>query len=157
MSDDVVVVVGESASSEMRQVVDQRKTELERMRNKLTRFMPRALEILEELAEGAENDRVRLAAAESILDRAGLGKTQTTNVTVSQAEHDIADREAAEMVARIGRQRELNVAKEAALGESVVERITRLAVLEGDDITLPTTTASEADSIETTGNCDESQ
>lgn len=70
-------------------------------REKLTRFLPRAVEILTELAEGSENDRVRLAAAESIADRAGLGKSTTTQVNVTQTEHDVAEIEANELLKRI--------------------------------------------------------
>lgn len=70
-------------------------------REKLTRFLPRAVEIITELAETSENDRVRLAAAESIADRAGLGKSSTQQVQVSQAEHEIANTEAADLLKRI--------------------------------------------------------
>jgi hypothetical protein len=70
-------------------------------REKLLRFLPRSIEIITELAETSENDRVRLAAAESIADRAGLGKSSTTQVQVSQTEHDVAEIESAELLARI--------------------------------------------------------
>lgn len=70
-------------------------------REKLSRFLPRAVEIITELAEFSENDRVRLAAAESIADRAGLGKSSTTQVQVNQGEHEAARNEAEEIVARI--------------------------------------------------------
>lgn len=66
---------------------------IESARSKLTAYLGRAVEIITELAETSENDRVRLAAAESIADRAGLGKSSTTQVQVSQAEHDIANQE----------------------------------------------------------------
>lgn len=75
---------------------------VEAARMKLTRYLPRAVEIITELAETSENDRVRLAAAESIADRAGLGKSSSTQVTVSQSEHEAARREAEELVARLG-------------------------------------------------------
>jgi hypothetical protein len=67
-------------------------------REKLVKYLPRAVEIITELAETSENDRVRLAAAESIADRAGLGKSSTTQVQVSQAEHDIAQQEVAKLL-----------------------------------------------------------
>lgn len=70
-------------------------------KEKLSRFLPRAVEIITELAEFSENDRVRLAAAESIADRAGLGKASTTTVQVNQGEHEAARNEAEEIVARI--------------------------------------------------------
>lgn len=70
-------------------------------REKMTAFLGRAVEIITELAETSENDRVRLAAAESIADRAGLGKSSTTQVAVSQGEHDVATLEAQELLRRI--------------------------------------------------------
>lgn len=70
-------------------------------RDKMNAFLGRAVEIITELAETSENDRVRLAAAESIADRAGLGKSATTQVQVSQAEHDVATLETQELLRRI--------------------------------------------------------
>ena len=70
-------------------------------REKLSRYVGRAVEILTELAESSENDRVRLSAADSILDRAGLGKSYTTQVQVNQGEHEAARKEAEDVVARI--------------------------------------------------------
>lgn len=128
------------------QKADFRTSELERMRDKLSRFMPRALDILTELAETAENERVRLSATESILDRAGLGKSSTTQVTVSQAEHDIATNEATELVARLGRQKAI----EAGIPQ-VKPSIDALLVLEGDDDTLPTTMSTPETSISASG------
>lgn len=79
------------------------KSIVEDARAKLGRYLPRAVEIITELAETSENDRVRLAAAQDIADRAGLGKTQTTKVQVSEAEHQAAKNEATELVERIAR------------------------------------------------------
>lgn len=70
-------------------------------REKLGRYVGRAVEILTELAETSENDRVRLSAADSILDRAGLGKSSTTQIAVNQGEHEAARKEAEDVVARI--------------------------------------------------------
>lgn len=67
-------------------------------REKLVKYLPRAIEVITELMEESENDRVRLAAAESIADRAGLGKSSTTQVQVSQAEHDIAEQEVTKLL-----------------------------------------------------------
>lgn len=78
-----------------------RKSQLEIAQGALAKYLPRAVEVVTELLEGAENERVRLAAAEAIMDRSGLGKTQTTEVKVSQEEQEIARREAEEMIARI--------------------------------------------------------
>ncbi len=74
---------------------------LEQARNKLTRYLPRAVEIITELAETSENDRVRLAAAQDIADRAGLTKTTTTKVQVSEGEHEAAQKEAEDVMKRI--------------------------------------------------------
>lgn len=67
----------------------------------INRYLVRSIQIITELAETSENDRVRLAAAESIADRGGLGKSATTQVQVNQGEHEAARNEAAELVARI--------------------------------------------------------
>lgn len=124
---------------------DARTSELERMRDRLSRFLPRAVDILTELAETAENERVRLAAAESILDRAGLGKSATTQLQVSSAEHEIANREADELVAKL----QQNIDKRGL--PRPTPSIEALIVLEGDDDTLPTTTP-DAEAVETTGS-----
>lgn len=88
--------MGQSQEQYLQQVVEQ-------ARAKLSRYLPRAVEIITELAETSENDRVRLAAAQDIADRAGLGKTQTTKVQVSEAEHEAVRNEANELVERIAR------------------------------------------------------
>lgn len=82
-------------------IVSPREATIERAREALTKYLERAVEIITELAETSENDRVRLAAAESIADRAGLGKSTNTQVTVNQGEHEAARREAEEVVKRI--------------------------------------------------------
>ncbi len=74
---------------------------LEAAREKLSRYLGRAVEIITELAETSENDRVRLAAAQDIADRAGLTKSTTTNVQVSSAEHEAATKDAEDLVKRI--------------------------------------------------------
>lgn len=95
-------------------------------KEKLSRFLPRAVEIITELAEFSENDRVRLAAAESIADRAGLGKSSTTHVAVNQGEHEAARNEAAELVERIAE-------NQRAIAEgSVVVPLDVLIVHEGE-------------------------
>lgn len=80
----------------MQQVVEQ-------ARAKLSRYLPRAVEIITELAETSENDRVRLAAAQDIADRAGLVKTTATKVQVNEGEHEAVLNEANELVERIAR------------------------------------------------------
>ena len=67
----------------------------------INRYLVRSIQIITELAETSENDRVRLAAAESIADRGGLGKSATTQVQVNQGEHEAARNEADELIARI--------------------------------------------------------
>lgn len=52
-------------------------------RLKLEKNAPRMADILEELAETSSSDQVRLKAAETILDRAGLGTSSDLNVNGS--------------------------------------------------------------------------
>lgn len=66
----------------------------------LARFTERAAATLVDLMD-SDNDRVRLAAAEAILDRMGLGKTQTVDVAISQSEHDVAKHEAETLLAQL--------------------------------------------------------
>lgn len=101
-------------------------------RTKLIDFLPRAVEILTELAETSENDRVRLAAAESVADRAGLGKSNTTQITVSQTEHDVAEIETAELLKRIEANR--------AQIEGPKPELSTLIVLEGEELLTPAST-----------------
>ena len=96
-------------------------------REKLTRYLPRAVEILTELAETSENDRVRLAAAESIADRAGLGKSSTTQVQVNAGEHEALDRDLEDLVGALDRNRagiaegKINVSLEGLIVHEGVE------------------------------------
>lgn len=87
--------------SPAQRAVTHEEENLSRAREKLSRYLPRAIEIMTELAETSENDRVRLAAAESIADRAGLGKSAVTQVVVTQSEHDAARLEAEAVMQRI--------------------------------------------------------
>lgn len=96
-------------------------------RERLTRFLPRAVEILEELAELSENDRVRLAAAESIADRAGLTKGTTLDVRTSQSEHDIAQQATIELLDRIQKNQDEIEAKHVDVS------LEALIVHEGED------------------------
>ncbi len=72
-------------------------------RAKLTNFLPRAIQILTELAETSENDRVRLAAVESIADRVGLGRSSTTQLQVNSGEHEAVEAETNELLIRMQR------------------------------------------------------
>lgn len=85
---------------------DLRTKTVEAARDKLSRYVNRAVEILTELAESSENDRVRLAAVDSILDRSGVVKATTQEVHVSSAEHEAATRAAEELVKGIARNKE---------------------------------------------------
>lgn len=97
-------------------------------RENLSRYMGRAVEIITELAEGAENERVRLAAAESILDRTGVGKTSTQQVEVGSAgEHEAARRSADEVM------KAFNKNKRDMSKEPADISLEALIVHEGDD------------------------
>lgn len=100
---------------------------LEAARAKLSRYLPRAVEIITELAETSENDRVRLAAAESIADRAGLGKSSTTQVNVSASQHEAARKDAEDVIARLKQNK--------SVAAPVVEPdLDTLIVLEGEEV-----------------------
>lgn len=107
-------------------VANAQEEALNKAREKLNRYLGRAVEIITELAETSENDRVRLAAAESIADRAGLGKSSTTQVNVSASEHEAARREAEELVGRLSDQKAVTKAP------VVDPDIDTLIVLEGE-------------------------
>lgn len=77
------------------------KATLDRTKQMLNSYAQRAVEILQELAEYAENDRIRLSAVNSILDRAGVVAPQEIKVTASQEEHAIIRDEAEQTMARI--------------------------------------------------------
>lgn len=70
-------------------------------RQNLSNFAGRAVEILQELAELGDNDRIRLSAANSILDRVGVVAPTETRITVAPEEHQIARDEAIELMERI--------------------------------------------------------
>lgn len=107
-------------------VANAQEEALNKAREKLNRYLGRAVEIITELAETSENDRVRLAAAESIADRAGLGKSSTTQVNVSASEHEAARREAEELVGRLSDQ------KSVGRAPVVDPDLDTLIVLEGE-------------------------
>lgn len=79
----------------------QRKATLDRTKDMINGYAQRAAEILQELAEYAENDRIRLSAANSILDRAGVVTPQEIKVTATQEEHAIVRTEAEETLKRL--------------------------------------------------------
>ena len=103
---------------------------LEQSQMTLARFLPRAVEVLSELLEGADNERVRLSAAEAIMDRAGLTKSQVTQIQVTTEEHAVARVEADAMVARIA-------ANQAGAIDKPVLSLDAIIVHEGDVEELP--------------------
>jgi hypothetical protein len=83
------------------------RQESERMaqhtRGMLAKFAERAAQILEELAEHSDNDRVRLSAVNSILDRAGVVAPTQIQVAPSSEQHALLRAEAEETIARLQR------------------------------------------------------
>lgn len=72
-----------------------------RVRGTLTKFADRAAQILQELAEFGDNDRIRLSAVNSILDRAGVVAPQQIQVTATQEQHALIRSEAEETLERL--------------------------------------------------------
>lgn len=130
MSDDEIVeaevVERSTVSSRMQKAQQAHEAVLLSAREKLARYLPRAVEIITELAETSENDRVRLAAAESIADRAGLGKSSTTQVNVSASEHEAARKDAEDVIAQLKRNKGIT-------GPEVKPDLDTLIVLEGEE------------------------
>lgn len=127
MSEDEVVPASEVEVVTPARKVNPQEAILVAAREKLARYLPRAVEIITELAETSENDRVRLAAAESIADRAGLGKSSTTQVNVSASEHEAARKDAEDVIARLKQNKGIEAPK-------VDPSLDALIVLEGDEV-----------------------
>jgi hypothetical protein len=70
-------------------------------RGMLSDYANRAVQILQELAEYGDNDRIRLSAANSILDRAGVQAPQQIELSAAPEEHQLARDEAVEIMQRI--------------------------------------------------------
>lgn len=68
----------------------------ENARQNLSRWTDKAIDTLVE-AMDSDNEKIALAAAESVLDRVGIGKTQVQELQVSNTEHEQA-RTAAEQI-----------------------------------------------------------
>ena len=95
-------------------------------REKLSRLVGRSVQVMEELMDYGENERVRLAAAEAIADRAGLSRQVTATLQVNTGEHEAARIEAEELVKGIERNK-------AALNTHVVTpSVESLIIHEGD-------------------------
>ena len=95
----------------------------------LSKLVPLAVEPLAELAVGAERDNVRLAAAEAILDRSGLGRGATLDVTTNREQHEQATVEALALVERL--------AKNKGALPTHTPSLDALLVLEADEVELP--------------------
>lgn len=120
---------------------------VEKARAQLASLVPLAVETLQELALGAERDNVRLAAAEAILDRTGLPRGASLQVSTDGEQHRQAELAALELVQKLAR----NKAAEALPAPS--PDLDTLVVLEGesDDLPLaggPYEGAIEADHVE---------
>ena len=97
-------------------------------REKLSRLVGRSVQVMEELMDYGENERVRLAAAEAIADRAGLSRQVTATLQVNTGEHEAARIEAEELVKGIERNK-------AALNTHVVTpSVESLIIHEGDTV-----------------------
>lgn len=103
------------------------KANIDRTKQMLNDYAQRAVEILKELAEFAENDRIRLSAVNSILDRAGVVTPQEIKVTASQEEHAIIRTEAEQVMARIQANAEQAAKRKKGMG------IETLMIVEGED------------------------
>lgn len=97
---------------------------IEAARNELARLLPLAVDTLHDLAMHAERENVRLAAAESILDRSGVARGASLHVTTDHEQHREAERAALDLVQRLERNRALQSASNVPLDA--------LVVLEGD-------------------------
>jgi hypothetical protein len=103
-------------------------------RRQLATLLPLAVSTLQELALGAERDNVRLAAAEAILDRAGVPRGASLQVSTDDHQHRQAELAALELVERLAK----NKAVEALPAPSPA--LDTLVVLEGEDEELPVST-----------------
>lgn len=113
-------------------------------RKQLAKLLPLAVDTLQELALGAERDNVRLAAAEAILDRAGVPRGQQLQVTTDSQQHRQAELAALELVERLARNK-------GALPELThTPSLDALVVLEGEEDELPIA-VQHADAIEVPG------
>jgi hypothetical protein len=100
--------------------------QLDVMRNKISALVPLAIDTLGELAVAAERDNVRLAAAEAILDRAGLARNAKVEVTATAAQHVEATEIALALVERLARNK-------AALQAPTPELDTLLVLEDAED------------------------
>lgn len=105
---------------------EKQRAQAEAARLRLSNFADRAAQILEELAEYSENDRIRLSAADSILNRAGVVAPTEVRVTASPEEHQLVRGEAEETLKRIQENMQAQKDRKALSIEAIV-------LHEGDD------------------------
>jgi hypothetical protein len=113
-------------------------------RSDLADLVPLAVSTLAELAVGAERDNVRLAAAEAILDRTGVARGSTLEVTTTSEQHEEATAAAIALVTALKRNKD-NV---PALPSPALDT---LLVLEAESDELPTSDVVR-DAIEATSS-----
>lgn len=103
---------------------------MESARAQLTSLIPLAVETLQELAQGAERDNVRLAAAEAILDRTGLSRGAVANPGGDADSHRQVELQALEVMQRLRKNAEVGALTHTPSLEALV-------VLEGEQDELP--------------------
>jgi hypothetical protein len=103
---------------------------IDRTRGLLSTYAERAAQILQELAEYGDNERIRLSAVNSILDRVGVVAPMEVKVTASPEEHQLIRGEAEQVLERI----KANAEKQAE--RSRPKELATLMVLEseGDEV-----------------------
>lgn len=135
----ILDALGEKRMTTLQQSNDEQlRKKAELARGMLSNFTDRAVQILQELAEYAENDRVRLSAVNSILDRAGVVAPTEVHVTATQEEHDLVRREAEDVLIRMQR----NVEQRAITGPR--PSLEALVVLEDEGDPVATTQSDVA-------------
>ena len=101
---------------------------IEAARESVLSYLPRAVAIIKDLAESADNDRVRLAAAQDLADRAGFTKTASVKVEATQGQHEALKNEAEDLVARLRAN-----AEQAAVGPADIS-LEAVIVHEGTEV-----------------------
>lgn len=96
----------------------------------LSRYTSKAIQTLVD-AMDSDNEKVALTAAESVLDRVGLGKSQQHQVQVSQVEHEQAKTEAEKLFA------DLQKNLQGQIEESPTPQLDTILVLESEVVELP--------------------
>lgn len=89
-------------------------------KQQLADALPMAVQVLKELATMGDKDSVRLAAAESIMERGGLPKKTEVVHTVDQSEHDRATDDARALVEGIERNKAALAAPDISLEAVIV-------------------------------------